>query len=307
MEWYRIDRQLTKVEPQAGLPPADGMAAALLFDELAASEEFGEFAALLHKGEAEARLRFCKVEQHPDLLWGTVSVPVKNKYPERKSFAYLLQPGRILLLDNAGFASALLRRVAATKSWKEPCVEWVFYALLDELVEDDLLYLEELENRIAKMETAVLNGELGEINNKIIAFRKELLAYERYYGQMADMAENLQENENGLLASRHMRLFKLLAGRLYRYQSSIRMLREYIVQIREAYQSQIDIRQNKIMKILTVVTSVFMPLTLITGWYGMNFTNMPELTWKYGYLVVILVSVLVVAFCIWLIKRNKLW
>lgn len=305
MEWYRIDQRLIKLESKAGLPPADGTVAALRFEELADLPELGEFAAQLQKGEAG--LRFCKVEQHPDLLWGTVSIPVKNKYPERKSFAYVVQRGRILLIDNGGTASALLRRVAAAKSWKEPCVEWVLYALLDELVEDDLLYLEELENRIAKMETAVLSGEPAEINSRIIAFRKELLALDRYYGQMADMAEILQENENGLLSARHMRLFKLLASRLCRYQSSIRMLREYIVQIREAYQSQIEIRQNKIMKILTVVTSVFMPLTLITGWYGMNFTAMPELTWKYGYLVVVLVSVLVVALCIWLIKRNKLW
>ena len=59
------------------------------------------------------------------------------------------------------------------------------------------------------------------------------------------------------------------------------------------------------MTVLTVITTIFMPLTLIAGWYGMNFVNMPELGWKYGYPVVIVVSAAVVAFCLILFKKKK--
>ena len=55
------------------------------------------------------------------------------------------------------------------------------------------------------------------------------------------------------------------------------------------------------------MTTIFLPLSLIAGWYGMNFTNMPELAWKYGYLAVILVSLLIILFCIWLFKKMKFW
>ena len=58
------------------------------------------------------------------------------------------------------------------------------------------------------------------------------------------------------------------------------------------------------MKILTVVTTVFMPLTLIAGWYGMNFTAMPELNWKYGYAAVIILSAATVSLCIYLCKKK---
>ena len=83
------------------------------------------------------------------------------------------------------------------------------------------------------------------------------------------------------------------------------MLREYSLQISDAYQTQIDIRQNVVMKVLTVVTAIFLPLTLIAGWYGMNFDYMPELRWDYGYLYVFILSIMVVIGCLWIFKRKK--
>ena len=59
------------------------------------------------------------------------------------------------------------------------------------------------------------------------------------------------------------------------------------------------------MKVLTVVTTVFLPLSLIAGWYGMNFANMPELHWSFGYPLVILFSALVVGVCIWIFRKKK--
>ena len=82
------------------------------------------------------------------------------------------------------------------------------------------------------------------------------------------------------------------------------MLREYTLQIREMHQSQLDMRQNDTMRILTVVTTLFFPLSLLTGWYGMNFQNMPELKSPYGYLLIILVSIAVILAEIWYFKKK---
>ena len=81
--------------------------------------------------------------------------------------------------------------------------------------------------------------------------------------------------------------------------------REYIMQLRDLMQSHLDVRQNRIMTVLTVITSIFLPLTLIAGWYGMNFRYMPELEWKYSYPVVIAVSVLIVVICLIWFRRKK--
>ena len=61
------------------------------------------------------------------------------------------------------------------------------------------------------------------------------------------------------------------------------------------------------MQILTVVTTLCLPLSLVAGWYGMNFAGMPELEWKYGYPAVIALSVVIVVICLWIMKKKKFW
>ena len=114
-----------------------------------------------------------------------------------------------------------------------------------------------------------------------------------------------------VLAEREYSSASLCTGappRCFSYSSlfrASRSLRESVAQLREAYQSQLSIQQNDLMKIFTVVTAVFLPLTLLVGWYGMNFVGMPELHWKYGYPAVILVSVGIVAALVIYFKKKK--
>lgn len=82
--------------------------------------------------------------------------------------------------------------------------------------------------------------------------------------------------------------------------------RNILLQIRELYQSQIELQQNKVMTFLTVVTTIFMPLTLIAGWFGMNFPDMLMFRWKYGYLFVILLSITLVVAEYFYFRRKKM-
>ena len=100
-------------------------------------------------------------------------------------------------------------------------------------------------------------------------------------------------------------LFMLFSDRVERLAEDTKVLRELALQILEIYQTQINSRQNKVMQFLTVVTTIFTPLTLITGWYGMNFVNMPELHNAYGYFIVIGVSLVIIWGGIWYFKKKK--
>ena len=99
----------------------------------------------------------------------------------------------------------------------------------------------------------------------------------------------------------------MVEKRIGRLKDEAQMLREYGLQVRELFQAEIDIRQNNIMKILTIVTTIFLPLSLVAGWYGMNFTNMPELTWHYGYGFIILLSIVITILNILYFKKKKFW
>lgn len=98
-----------------------------------------------------------------------------------------------------------------------------------------------------------------------MSLRKELAAFSHYYSQLVDLSVSIQENADFFFLKRscgHSGCSRNVPNGCGRRQ----MLREYSMQIREVYQAQIDIRQNKIMKILTIVTTIFLPLSLIAGW-----------------------------------------
>ena len=107
-----------------------------------------------------------------------------------------------------------------------------------------------------------------------------------------------------LISEESLRHFVILDGRLDRLYENVRSLRDYLSQVREAYQAQIDIEQNSLMKTFTVITAIFLPLTLLVGWYGMNL-RMPEFGWDYGYPFVIALSVAIIVLCILLFKKRK--
>ena len=95
-----------------------------------------------------------------------------------------------------------------------------------------------------------------------------------------------------------------MADRADRLKDRTSHLLEYAQQVRDSYQAVIDAKQNENMQFLTMISTIFFPLTLITGWYGMNFQDMPELDG--GYPVIILVSILVVIVCIFIFKKKKI-
>lgn len=175
-----------------------------------------------------------------------------------------------------------------------------------ELTAGDIDVIERLEFDIGEFEDGLITSRkpLRKASTRIILLRRSLLKMKRYYEQLADVMDVLTENENGAIPDALLNHFLSLNRRIDRLIKSVEHLREYVTQVREAYQAQVDIEQNQIMKIFTVLTAVFLPLTLIVGWYGMNF-NIPEYGWRFGYLYVALLSVAVCAVSFFIFKKKK--
>jgi len=157
------------------------------------------------------------------------------------------------------------------------------------------------------LQDRVLAHELDDFSAPMTALRKETMAWFRYYSQLDDVACELRENENGFFTDSEQLMFRMFEDRVIRLREESQLLRESCAQLQSLFQAEIDTRQNRIMQILTIVTTIFLPLTLLVGWYGMNFVGMPELTWKYGYPVVVIVSIVTVGISLWVCKKKKFW
>lgn len=183
-------------------------------------------------------------------------------------------------------------------------MSYVFFRLLDEIIQLDPYYLDNISEEIGRLEESILNEEAVEFSKEIITIRKHLALFKRHYDPIVDIIEDFVGNENGICSSQGVRYFRILKSRVNRLRAQVDSLSEYATHIREAYDAQVDIKQNRIMKYFTFIASVFLPLTLIVGWYGMNFTTMPELTWKYGYIYVIIISLLSSFLCLYCFKKK---
>lgn len=183
--------------------------------------------------------------------------------------------------------------------------EQLLYRFFIRLFRGDMDYLDQLEGKINEMLTALLSDELDNVPQEIMAQRRELLRLKHYYEQIDTIFDEMAINDNRLLSSKTIKSITILGARTDRYLNKVYNLQELVSQIQETYQSQLSIQQNNLMKIFTVVTAVFLPLTLLVGWYGMNFSNMPELHWQYGYPMIIVVSIGIVVAMVCYFKHKK--
>lgn len=252
-------------------------------------------------------IRNCKLEDFGDCVAGTFSIPdKKNMESGFHRFGYCFNENMIVFIDKSGICKEIIDKLKDIKKWKDPSIGKFFYTFLESIVEKDLMFLEEIGDSLSSMEEEVLKDEVKDFNQRMLRFRKNLMKLSAYYEQLSDLGEELLENPGTIFTEETLRLFKLFTNRVARFGGNVHMLQEYSMQLSEIYETQVDIKLNSVMKTLTVITSVFLPLTLLVGWYGMNFRHMPELEWWFGYPMVFVISILIAAFCIWIFKKKKL-
>lgn len=239
-------------------------------------------------------------------LTGTFNIPDHECFSSHKSkVAFTLDEKGIVLIDDSEYTERLLKRIQQTRRWKLPSLERFIYDFLEETIRNDLPFLEAIEEQLDSMEMMIMKGDISEYPVLLNDIRSDLLDMHKHYEHLIDLARELEENENEFFDENNLRYFRLFGERVERLQDNVSQLREYIVQLRDLIAGELSIKQNKIMTLLTVITAIFMPLTLIAGWYGMNFVDMPELRWRYGYPAVIVISILIVVFSLIYFKKKK--
>ena len=247
-----------------------------------------------------------KAEVNYDSLTGTFSVPDRENITEpNTNFAFALDEKGIVFIDDSGYVNKLISNIISTKRWAIPSLERFIYDFLEQIVAKDQIVLEHFDRELDTIESSILEGEEKDPSLRVSRIRSDLRDLRVHYEQLLDLSQELEENENDFFKEENTRYFHLFTQRISRLHDLTASLREYSIQIRDLYQSKLDIKQNRIMTLLTVITSIFMPLTLIAGWYGMNFKYMPELEYKAAYPIVIAVSIVIVIISLIFFKKKK--
>lgn len=156
--------------------------------------------------------------------------------------------------------------------------------IFSNIIEENINEIEESQDFIYFMLKSILKHDLENLNS---------------------ISQNLSVLELNILTDSSN--YNYNADQILTLSNESQQIWEYTSQIRDVYQQKLSVNQNNIMKVLTIVTTIFMPLTLITGWYGMNFEYMKELHWKYGYPLLFGISVLVVGILCIIFKKKKWW
>lgn len=269
-------------------------------------KEIMEIAEMNYEGEIQlSDVQFCKVETQQECMAGSLAIPrLMEVLGYRFRMMYFINRKHIVIVDDNHFAERIIRRIQHNRTRQGQSKERFLYNFLTLIINKDLEVLNQYERRIMRLEENVMEDKLGNFQHDIIPVRRELLVLRSYYDELMDMGKELADNENNFFSKKNLKYFDTFVDRADRLMSRTAHLLEYATQVRDSYQEKVSEQQNKNMQFLTVISTIFFPLTLITGWYGMNFQNMPEL--EHGYPGIILFSIAVVVIIIMIFKKKRI-
>ena len=247
-----------------------------------------------------------QIEVNYDSLTGSFSIPDKKDMSVHHNFYFALDERGIVFINDDGYAQQMVEQVRISKKWKMPCLERFLYDFLEMLLKGDNGRMNETEKEMDLMEDKILEGDYEGVMERLLDIRSDLLDLHNYYGQLIDLAQELEENENGFFDDENLRFFHQYVERVSRLQAIVTALRDHTLQVRDLQRTQMETRQSNNMSILTVVSTIFMPLTLLTSWYGMNFTYMPELKSPLAYPLLIVLMIVIVAVLVYYFKKKDL-
>lgn len=292
-----------KMLQEHGLKDSEGYV--FICDSQEASQGL-QLAGISYEGEINlSSIEFCKVESQQDCLLGTLRIPRLSDICGRSyKIQFFVNKNNLVIVDDTNFSSKIVLRIMTSKTKQGQNREQFLYNFLTDITSRDLDLLKRFEHQIMDLDEAILDGEFGDYKRQAFALRKQLLTLREYYDELCDLGKQLEEDENKFFVKKNLKVFGTVSDRADRLMNRSMHLLDYLMQIRDFYNQKISDKQNKNMEFLTVISTIFFPLTLITGWFGMNFENMPEL--KNGYPYVCVLSVCIIIGIIVMLKKRDI-
>lgn len=166
--------------------------------------------------------------------------------------------------------------------------DFLLHALLDLIVDHYFLVLEKLAERIEEIEDELIEKPSTATVQAIYLLKRQMLFLHKTVWPLREVVSGLQRRESPLIQDATVIYLRDLYDHTVQVLDTLETLRDMLSGMLDIYLSSVSNRLNEVMKVLTIIATIFMPLSFIVGWYGMNFKMMPELEWSYGYPSVLL-------------------
>ncbi len=164
-------------------------------------------------------------------------------------------------------------------------VDYLAYSLLDALVDGYFVILERLGERIDTLEEELVSRPGRPIVEQLYQVKRELLFLHKAVWPLREVIAALTRRESPLIREESVPYLRDVYDHVVQIIDAVELYRDMLSTMLDLYLSSVSNRLNEVMRVLTVIATIFMPLTFLAGVYGMNFKHMPELEWKYGYLL----------------------
>lgn len=238
-------------------------------------------------------------------------VDVSNPNSDDDCVAIYIKKNLFIVVDVYDYDSSTKSRFDLALKRYSPentTLEKIIYAYFINLISRDNQAIESIDSKITKLERQVLSNKSNDdFSTELFELKERLATLHNYYEQILDITEAIDENENNILENNELHYISNLASKVIRFREDIDTLRGNINHLQDAYSTHLDLQLNKTMKVFTAVATIFLPLTLLTGWFGMNFPNMPSVNGKWGYPCCIAITIATIIILAVLGKKKKWW
>ncbi|TAN44203.1 MAG: magnesium/cobalt transporter CorA [Nitrospirae bacterium] len=173
--------------------------------------------------------------------------------------------------------------------------DYLAYSLIDAVVDNYFVILEKVGERVESIEEALVGQPTPATLQSIHHLKRDLIFLRKSVWPLREVVSGLQRGESQLVNKNTLFYLRDVYDHTIQVIDTIESFRDMVSGMLEIYLSSVSNRLNSIMKVLTIITTIFMPLTFIAGVYGMNFKHMPEIEWTWGYPLILLVMVMIAA------------
>lgn len=216
-----------------------------------------------------------------------------------KNFVLSFREGK-----NEVFESVRTRIHRGTGRIRKSGSEYLLYSLLDAVIDQYYLVLEQIGKRLEDVEDEVFSNSGKETLHRIHLYRRGLLYLQNVISPLREIVTDLIECESYPMHESMKTYWRDLRDHVIQIDDAIDNCRDFLSSTTDLYFSNISNKMNEIMKVLTVIATIFIPLSFIAGVYGMNFPNMPELQWKWSYPVLWMIMISIVGVMLYYFRKR---